>query len=1276
MPLAGTLSYAPASGTDLDAGVHTLTATFTPNDSETYAEATQTVILIVNKATPTISWDAPSAITYGTALSGIQLNATTSGPGTLSYAPPFGSVLDAGTAQQLQVSLPESANYSGVSATVDIDVAPVLLVITADDQSRDAGSANPTLTASYAGLVNGDTAISTPPTLATSADELSEPGNYPITVTGASDDNYSITEVDGTLTVADKVVPVITWSDPATITFGTEINGTQLNAVASVAGTFTYSPPTETVLDAGIHLLTASFVPTDGVIFASASKTVMITVDKATPPLVWNAPLPISYGTALSAIQLSALTTAPGTLGYDPPEGTVLNAGTAQSLQVSLPESKNYLAGTTTVTIDVTPAPLTITADDKQRAAGAANPMLTATYDGFVNGDNAISTPPTLSTLADALSAPGNYDITVTGGGDPNYSLSHVNGTLTVADMVEPIITWGDPAAITFGTALDGTQLNASASEAGTFDYIPISGTMLDAGVHTLTATFTPTDTATFAVVSKSVTLTVDKALPTITWSAPAAITYGTALDATQLNATSAAPGTLTYTPASGSILGVGTAQQLLVALPESANYLTATAMVNIDVTPAPLTITADDKQRGVGLANPPLTATYTGFVNGDTAISTLPTLATTADGLSPAGTYPITVTGGSDLSYTITQVDGTLTVTALQVPVITWSAPSDITFGTTLDGTQLNATADTGGTFTYTPASGTMLDAGSHSITATFTPTDTVTYSTAIETVMITVNKATPTITWTAPSDITYGTALDSAQLNATTSDPGILYYTPAAGTVLDAGTAQQLQVDLPESANYAAASETVAINVLSAPLTVTADDKHRNAGATNPTLTATYSGFVNGDSSITTPPTLSTTADNMSAPGDYPISAVGGSDSNYTITHIDGTLTVAEKEIPTITWSDPASITYGTALDITQLNAVASVPGTFTYNPDSGTILDAGNHTLTASFSPTDTTTYADASSSVTITVDKAVPVITWNAPGPIIYGEALDGSQLNATTTAPGTLDYMPAIGTLLDAGAAQPLQVSLPESANFEAASEMVTLDVNPAPLTITADDQQRGAGQGNPPLTATYTGFVNGDSIIDTLPTLSTTADNTSPPGDYPITVAGASDANYIITHVEGTLTVAEKEIPVITWADPAAITFGTEIDGVQLNASAAEAGTFTYSPPSGTELGAGIHTLTATFDPTDTTTYASASKTVTIAVIKATPTIDWNAPASITYGTGLDSTQLNATTTAPGALNYVRLLAQFSMWGVLSSSRFHYLSQQTTRPLRQRSLSM
>ena len=440
-------------------------------------------------------------------------------------------------------------------------------------------------------------------------------------------------------------------------------------------------------------------------------------------------------------------------------------------------------------------------------------------------------------------STPGSYAIAVTGGGDPHYNLNYVNGTLIVTELEGPVLTWSPPSPITYGTSLGATQLNATASVPGTFTYSPASGTVLGAGIHSLTASFAPADSTCYASTSASVTIIVNKATPAITWSAPTAVTYGTALGAVQLNASADAPGTLYYTPASGTILDAGNSQQLQATLPESANHVAATAMVTINVNPATLIVTADDKKHAVGESNPPLTANYSGFVNGESTIATPPTLSTAANSGSPAGSYAIVVTGGADPNYTISGVDGTLTVTAQQVPLVTWSSPANVTYGTALGGTHLNASSSVAGTFSYSPASGTVLDAGIHTLTVTFTPTDTVTYTTVSKHVAIVVDKAVPTNTWDTPSSITYGTALGGTQLNAVASIPGSLYYTPAAGTVLDTGIGQLLQATLPESKNYTAASATVLITVTPAPLMITANDEQRAAGEANPSLTASYS-------------------------------------------------------------------------------------------------------------------------------------------------------------------------------------------------------------------------------------------------------------------------------------------------------------------------------------------------------------------------------------------------------------------------------------------------
>jgi len=122
--------------------------------------------------------------------------------------------------------------------------------------------------------------------------------------------------------------------------------------------------------------------------------------------------------------------------------------------------------------------------------------------------------------------------------------------------------------------------------------------------------------------------------------------------------------------------------------------------------------------------------------------------------------------------------------------PSISWARPAAIVFGTALSATQLDATSPVAGKFVYRPAAGTVLGAGlNHTLSVTFTPTDTADYNTRTVHVLLSVNKANPSVTWLPSEAIVFGTALSATQLDATSAVAGHFVYAPAAGTVLSAG-------------------------------------------------------------------------------------------------------------------------------------------------------------------------------------------------------------------------------------------------------------------------------------------------------------------------------------------------------------------------------------------------------------------------------------------------------------------------------------------------------
>src|SRR5665213_1596375 len=163
----------------------------------------------------------------------------------------------------------------------------------------------------------------------------------------------------------------------------------------------------------------------------------------------------------------------------------------------------------------------------------------------------------------------------------------------TSSQLITPTITWPTPAPITYGTPISNTQLNAKANVPGTFTYFVTAGTILPAGTQPLAVQFTPTDTTKYAQAIADVNFVINKADPKITWPTPASITYGTALGATQLNATANVPGSFSYSISPGTVLAAGT-QTLTVAFTPSdqGDYNTVLSSVNLVINKATPTLT------------------------------------------------------------------------------------------------------------------------------------------------------------------------------------------------------------------------------------------------------------------------------------------------------------------------------------------------------------------------------------------------------------------------------------------------------------------------------------------------------------------------------------------------------------------------------------------------------------------------------------------------------------------------------------------------------------
>jgi hypothetical protein len=346
----------------------------------------------------------------------------------------------------------------------------------------------------------------------------------------------------------------------------------------------------------------------------------------------------------------------------------------------------------------------------------------------------------------------GTHNVRAAFPGDALRTASQSATVPLTATKLTPVLTWAGPSGIMYGTPLSATQLNAtSGGAAGTFVYAPAAGAIVPAGSQTLSVTFTPTDTTTYNSASTTVTIYVNKVTPTLTWGTPAAITYGTALSATQLNASSGGvAGTFVYAPAAGTVLGVGSKTLSVTFTPtDTANYNTSTAAIYyLTVNKAALTVTPNPVSRPYGTANPAFYGSISGLIAGD---GITPAYHSSADVSTGVGVYS---TGANSISaslsdpnnklgnYLITSNLGTLTITQATATMNLTSSlnPSkygdSVTFTVTATGAAGAAnptgtvTVSDGGTTLATitlDASGTAtksiqtLTVGSHSLSAVY---------------------------------------------------------------------------------------------------------------------------------------------------------------------------------------------------------------------------------------------------------------------------------------------------------------------------------------------------------------------------------------------------------------------------------------------------------------------------------------------------------------------------------------------------------------------------
>jgi hypothetical protein len=558
-------------------------------------------------------------------------------------------------------------------------------------------------------------------------------------------------------------------------------------------------------------------------------------------------------------------------------------------------------------------------------------------------------------------------------------------------------------------------------------------------------------------------------------------------------------------------------------------------------VTPKTVTITAGDKTRQYGAADPAFTFTTAGLVNGDT-LTTNPTCTSTATVTSGVGTYPITCSGATASSnYTISYVAGTLTITTATITI------------TAQDKTRQYGAADPA--FTFTTAGLVNGD----TLTTNPTCTSTATVTSGVGTYPITCSGATAssnyTISYVAGTlTITTATITITAQDKTRqygAADPAFTFTTAGlvngdtlttnptctstATVTSGVGTYPITCSGAVASSNYTISYVDGTLTITTATITITAQDKTRQYGAADPAFTFTTAGLVNGDT-LTTNPTCTSTATVTSGVGTYPITCSGAvASSNYTISYVAGTLTITTATI-TITAQDKTR-QYGAADPAFTFTTAGLVNGdSLITNPtctSAATVTSgAGTYPITCS-GATASSNYTISYVAGTLTITTATITITaqnktrqYGAADPAFTfttAGLVNGDSLTTNPTCTSTATVTSSVGTypITCSGAAA--------SSNYTISYVAGTLTITVRPATWTTNPASKSFGDSDPvPLTTGSSDFLVADGVTATYARAPGEA-----PGTYHITATLAATGdlnNYSITNTGAEFTINARTL--------------------------------------------------------------------------------------------------------------------------------------------------
>jgi hypothetical protein len=827
-----------------------------------------------------------------------------------------------GTAKQVTVSAitltgADVGNYTvtkPIGITADITPLIIAPVVAVSNKAYDGTTAATITVRALTGVLPADAATVTLSGGSASFADISVGTAKPVTATGltlsgASAGNYLLSTTSASTTAAITplaVTPVVTVSNKAYdgTTAATIVSRTLTGVLPADSATVVLTGGSALFADANAG--TAKTVTTTGLTITgpnagnytlsttSATTTADITPLAVTPGVTANDK--VYDGTSAATIAGRTLT---GVLPADSATvaltgGSALfadaNIGTAKKVTVSGLTLTGSAAGnyaltatSATTTASITPLAVTpaVTVSNKSYDGTTAATIVNRTATGVLTADAATAVLTGGSALfADANSGTAKpvsvTSLTLSGPAAGNYTLSAATTTAT-ADItpltITPVITAGNKPydGTTAASITSRTLTGVLPADAATVALTGGSALFVDANAgtaKTVTATgltITGSGAGNYTLSTASAATTADISQLTVT---PGVTANNKVYDGT--TAATIASRTLTgVLPAdSATVLLTGGSALFADANAGTAKTVTATGLTitgpaagNYALSTSSAVTTADITQAVAAVVPGNLVQTYDGRPKSVTTTTTPAglTVAITYNGAPDApviaGTYPVTATV-VDANYS-GSASATLVI-AKATPVITWPVPAAINSGIPISAMQLNAIAPVPGTFAYTPSTGTLPTTTTVNLGVTFTPNDTANYTTATDSVPLTVVSIPPDITITGATP--HPTGQTSAAFNFTSTEATATFQCSLDGAPFSACSSPQTYTGLAGGVHTFAVQ---AVNLLGSPSTAAATytlladllpptDGSLLATPGNGQVTLTWSGFADPDSGI----------------------------------------------------------------------------------------------------------------------------------------------------------------------------------------------------------------------------------------------------------------------------------------------------------------------------------------------------------------------------------------------------------------------------------------